>query len=228
MSIAFLTMVHNEKVFLDLWLRYYKQFSDNLFVINHDSEEDTISRDRKNHKFKEIKVFNNSFHDASWMRDVVKREQKKLLKKFDMVVFVESDEYLLVDPEKYSNLMDFISKNPQNCIFATGYNVVQDLGYEFTLDFAKPILRQRKYWASSTSYSKPVIAHTPLNWVPGFHTIDEITDDHNKPKNPFLILAHLKFADYDEFNNRFRDNGGDFENELRGKILIPERFRDLL
>ena len=230
MNIAFFTIVHNEDIFLDLWLRYYKKFSPNLFVINHDSAEEIIRRDRENHKFTEIQVSHDRLHDAGWMKEIVEEQQRKLLAEFDTVVYVEADEYLIVDPSKYKDLKDFIEKNKDSRIFATGYNVIQDEENEIPLDWQKPILKQRKYWSPTIPYSKPVITRVPINWVAGFHSTTDIPDDKNKPMNPSLILVHLRLADLDEHNNRRRVSGGgeDYGMVWAGRQEIPKKFKKLL
>ena len=121
-----------------------------------------------------------------------------LLSYYDAVIFCDADEFLVVDPAVYTNLIVFSERRQENIIAGIGLNVVHVLDQEAPLDPNEKVLRQRRYAQFDSLYCKPLIARTAVPWTPGFHGVsgrfDLCTD---------LYLFHLKAVDRDIFFSEF-------------------------
>jgi hypothetical protein len=206
-----MTIVRDEGVRLPKWLRYYRQHiqPSDIYVLDHGSEDlrcikaagtcnrvpvanevgrSKLSRARRDQAF-----------DHSWLRDTVSKFHSFLLCSYDRVIFVEVDEYLVPSPDTtYRNLREFLLYDNSLKIRANGFELLHAEG-EPALDWNKPFLDQRQWWANSLLYSKPCVnAVTPM-WELGFH---KNLDDINQPVLPHLYLVHTHRADLDEVRSR--------------------------
>src|SRR5947209_8442416 len=88
-SRALITMVHNEPVFLPLWLGYYSRFFKPQDIYVFDNESDDGSTDREG--FVRIPV-RHSHVDHTWMVRTIQDLQHELLDRYDMVLVTDVDE----------------------------------------------------------------------------------------------------------------------------------------
>ncbi len=116
-----------------------------------------------------------------------------LLQSFDAAVFVDADEFLVADPERYADLRELVADRPDaKAIGAMGLNIVHRVGVEPPLDPDRPVLRQRRTAKFIPKMCKPAIKRGTSHWASGSHGLRmpyEIDRD--------LYLFHLKFADRD-------------------------------
>ena len=229
-----------QDVYLETWLKYYSRFFEDIYVINTDpgTPDEIIMKAKEKYKFTVITDYPNPSYLMEIDRGQVKEFQKKLLEKYDWVVFAHADEFIVPDPAKYKDLSDYIDKCTKDYVFCSGYNVLQmweekdGEPNEPMLDLSKPILPQRKYWWYEFGYNKPLISRVPLNWSLGFHKVDEISDsDLHNARDVNLYLFHLKQADFNIFGKRIAgqpSNGKGYEwfyKEHDKRELIPERLK---
>lgn len=186
---ALITMVHNEAVFLPLWLRYYSQFfaPEDIYVLDNESSDGSTEREG----FVRIPVANDSV-DHTWMVDVVQRQQHALLDQYDVVVATDVDEIIAVAPERgdLGEYLDWFDEEWVNCL---GYELIHMHDREPPLRLDEPILEQRHFWYVNGAYDKAAIATVPMQWKPGFHGR---TDNRTNPE-PDLLLVHLHRMDYE-------------------------------
>ena len=238
MRTAVFTVVKNESVFLPLWLKHYSQFD--LFVINHKSTDGSVERAKKNFNFTEFYLDDNSHYGKTFMKETGKQYQRKLLQDYDVVIFAEADEFIIVNPEKYKSLDDYITKMDKETVYCTGREVLQLKG-ERGIDWEKPILSQRKIWWPHPSYFKPAISKAPLNYVEGYHYVEEDAGRASKVElgigeylksiaDPDLIMVHLQKVDWNLFCNRgrFKKDKAHFQIGMNEKENIPEKWKGLL
>ena len=79
-----------------------------------------------------------------------------------------------------------------------GYEIhhAMELG-EVALDFAKPVLEQRKVMFRNVMYDKPSLVRSAVTWTAGFHAINGKNGRALPPQEaPGLLLLHLHRADY--------------------------------
>lgn len=189
---AAFTIVQNEPVYLPIWIGYYARFFDaaDLYVLDHDSTDGSAAAQAGRARI--VPIHRSRSFDHSWMKQTVEAFQSFLLQSYETVVFAEVDEFLVADPARYRDLGEYLERFEGIAARATGYNVVHHEG-EAPLDFARPILAQRRHWHPAPMYNKRLIARAPLHWSIGFH------DEFNAPEatpDPALFLAHLHRVDF--------------------------------
>ena len=192
---AVMTMVQNEPLFLPLWLRYYSQFfaPEDIHVLDHDTTDGSTDRDG----FVRLPVSNRSF-DNRWMGRQVRTLQRRLLERYDSVLFVDCDEIIAPNPA-LGDLGEYLARFDGSWITCLGYEVLQMPGEE-PLRFDEPILAQRGHWFASSLYDKPALSTVPLDWKPGFHGLK---GNHTR-YDPDLRMIHLHRADRAEALARHR------------------------
>ncbi|CAN5394058.1 hypothetical protein BH10PSE3_BH10PSE3_11000 [soil metagenome] len=113
----------------------------------------------------------------------------ELLQTHDWVVRVDTDEFIVADPQRHSSLVDYISTTTLPYVSARGFDVFQHTG-EAPLDLTRPILGQQRNFAFAlTAMNKTCITSQPLSWDRGFHMTQY------PPVLDELYLFHLKRAD---------------------------------
>eukprot|EP00163_Fabomonas_tropica_P002405 TRINITY_DN11825_c1_g1_i1.p2 TRINITY_DN11825_c1_g1~~TRINITY_DN11825_c1_g1_i1.p2 ORF type:complete len:302 (+),score=2.05 TRINITY_DN11825_c1_g1_i1:1781-2686(+) len=190
MNILVMTMVYNESFFLEKWVDYYsKQFGyKNLLILNHGSDDDSL--DGLNSEVG--KVFLPREHGMNEVRRArsVTRMLQSFLQYYDAVIYCDSDEIIVADPEKYSGLREYLELNVDECIAPLGFNLIQKVSCEPELNGSKNILKQRRYCSFSAYMCKPIINRSPISFGQGFHSATCTPSIKND-----LFLFHLKDVD---------------------------------
>lgn len=203
-KIAVITMARNDDFFLTRWINYYgKELGEENLYIYLDGEDQPIPANSG-------KV--NIFHEKRVTEHVVKGDKsriqflsnvaKTILEFYDIVIGVDADEYLVVDPVTGKGLAAYLSEiKIDPCVSGLGIDVGQDRNTEPILDRSKPFLGQRNYALLSSRYTKPSVISKPVNWGSGFHRVK----GHNFTIDPNLYLFHFGSVDYDMILDRFKD-----------------------
>jgi hypothetical protein len=193
MSAAILTIVHNERHFLPVWLRYYrKHFADaDIYVMDNDTTDgstDSLSCNVEH-------VTHDTAFDAAWLAATVSHRQAELLREYDVIVFAEADEFIVTK----DGLQSSLERIKSDVIRVCGFEVMhihkphRGIKAEPPLDISQPILSQRHRWYQSGMFCKPTISRVPLRWKVGFHNCQ----GHNPPINNEFVLVHLHRVDLD-------------------------------
>jgi len=241
LKIAVYTMVKNEPIMLPLWLKYYSRYFDDLYVFNNNTSDGSVGRAHKKFKFTEYKVTEDVGFKLGAMVKMGKEGQKKIFDMgYDIVIFAESDEFILADPNKYSGLDEFVLGMKEDYVYATGREVFQR-DEEKAIDWDKPILAQRSIWWPHPSYHKPTISKVLLDWADGFHYLESEVEiaskiglglgEHIKEiACPDVFMVHLQKIDWDAFcgRGRFRKDKAHFHIGMNEKMKIPEKWKKVL
>jgi hypothetical protein len=169
-----------------------------------------------------LPVHHGSAFDHRWLVETVQCFQSFLLRSYEWVLFVEIDEFVFPmssDPQHQATLLDYVrglGATPPPAIRATGFEIVQQDGEppvpsasyadgtNVKLSLGE-LIAHRKWWYRSSSYSKTLLANTPLRWQLGFHEVDgperEIS---TADASQSLILLHLHKVDFDLALGRLR------------------------
>jgi hypothetical protein len=192
-------MVHNEPVFLPIWLRYYSRFfgPDDVYVLDHESTDGSTARDG----FVRIPVAHDTV-DHTWMVRTIEGLQRELLDRYDVVVVTDVDEIIAPVP-RLGTLGDYLDRFDEEWMNCLGYELLHMKDREPPLRLDQPILDQRRYWYFNGAYDKAALATAPLTWRPGFHGR---ADFHFNP-DPDVRLIHLHRMDYDICRERHRTRG---------------------
>ena len=203
--IAALTMVRNDEFFLRKWVEYYgRELGKENLYIYYDGEDQTL------HDFCQG---TNAFVHPKIGTQVVAAEKGRLrflseraaelfANGYDLVIGVDADEYIVVDPKLGLGLREFLSlQDIDVCLSPLGLDFGQKLGMEGDLSFERTFLSQRHYAQIGTRYTKPSIIAQPCRWGSGFHRVK----GHNYHIASDLYLLHFGYADRKILEGRLGD-----------------------
>lgn len=266
---ALFTYVRNESIILPLWFKHHlKHFeASDIYVLDNDSTDDGVESLLKmglpEKNIVKIPIPQDQEFTCKWLNNVASEFQHTLIKTgYDWTILAESDEFIDIDVEICPGgwdelLFDLQRAGISNCR-ALGYDVIHDITSEATLDFAKPILSQRKkarLWTPELNggkmlFSKPVLASVPTHWHAGGHNLTfELTTNTTVQIDNRLLLFHLNLCDF-EFSAKRRSArvptgqtkingdrlfvGQQLIDEINKNLaspairIIPEKFKNLL
>ena len=198
-SIAIITTVYNEDVLLPIWLRYYGAHlgREHLYVIDDGSNDgSTTGLDGVN-----VIRLERAPIDQDSRAFTVSLFHREMLKHYDVVIFTDVDEFLVVDPLVKLGLADYIGKHAGAHTNAIGFDVIHNQFDEAIYSPDLGVFRQRRYLKFTRAYCKQLIHREPVLWMPGFHYT-------NMSRSPGvgLYLFHLRAVDYElsrrRINNR--------------------------
>jgi hypothetical protein len=222
---AVFTLVRDERIFLPIWLRYYRQFfaPQDIYVLDHGGAEELADQ----FEFTRIPV-HQPVYGAEWQRETIQRQQHDLIDRYDVVLFVDADEIVAPDP-RAGDLGDYLADFDQDYVTCQGYEVLHDVDNEPSFDLSGPVLKQRSSWYHNSIYSKSLVARVPMLWNLGFHH----RLDAAKNVDPTLYLIHLHRMDYEICQARHRDRAAfpradkDLANDwgYQNRITDPTAFR---
>lgn len=203
--IAVLTMVRNDDFFLRKWVEYYgRELGKENLYIYYDGEDQTIA---------DFCQGTNAFLHPKIGTQVVAAEKARLkflseraaelfAKGYDLVIGVDADEYIVVDPKLGIGLKEYLSQQNINVSLSPlGLDFGQKLGEEPDLSHNEPFLSQRHYAQIGTRYTKPSIIVEPCRWGSGFHRIK----GHNFHIATDLYLMHFGYSDSKILESRLAD-----------------------
>ena len=172
--ICALTMVRNDDFFLKKWVEYYSAQigTENLYVY-FDGNDQVVPDfcSGVNVCVRERVPGLVAAADRGRI-DFLSTQAAELLKRYDMVIGTDVDEFLVVDPALGKTLPEFLSQLPERVSYSgLGIDVGQHLEKEAEIDGSVPFLKQRHYARLSTRYSKSTVITKPVQWGSGFHRI---------------------------------------------------------
>jgi hypothetical protein len=219
---AVLTMVHNEPVFLPIWLDYYSRFfgPDDIYVLDHETSDGSTDGDG----FVRVPVTHESV-DHIWMVRRIEQEQRALLERYDAVLVTDVDEIVAPLPE-CGDLAEYVDAlDEEDFVTCYGYELIHLIDREGPFDPSKKVLDQRAYWFQNGAYSKSALTMKPSRWEPGFHA----REDGRRHLDPDLRMIHLHRMDYDiclarhRYRRGRRWNEHDLsENWARHNLIVDE------
>jgi hypothetical protein len=186
---AVITIVHNEPVFLPIWLGYYSRFfgPDDLYVIDNDTTDGSTDVGGF------VRIPGEYDPVAAANVPAVEKLQRELLEGgYDVVLVTDVDEIVTPTPE-CGTLGEYIDEFADWYVNCIGYEIIHMVDREGPYDPSRPIFDQRGYWFANGGYNKPALASGPMEWVPGFHH----RADGQLSYDPNLLLIHLRRMDFE-------------------------------
>ena len=194
LRVAAITFCRDEGRMLPLWIRYYgSQFGvENLYVVDDNSEDG--STDALPCDVLHIPPIRGGKFNSTRMA-MVGNLGRSLLELYDVVMFCDTDEFIVPDPAVWPGLRQYVearSDENLNAVGSLGFNVVHNVGVEPALDLDAPLLGQRQLAKFLPLMCKPAIKWVPAHWSDGTHGVRTPYE-----VDPELWMFHMKFGDRD-------------------------------
>ncbi len=195
---AVITMVHNESVFLPIWLDYYSRFfaRRDIFVFDNDTTDGSTRAQAKRCILMPV---HRDRVDHTWMVQTIQTLQHQLLEHYDNVLVTDVDEIVVPSPGR-GDLGEYLAGFKEGYVSCLGYELIHMRDREPAYVPGVPVLDQRGYWFPNDTYDKPILASMPMDWQPGFHR----TNWEETKLDPDLRLVHLHRLDYELCKERHR------------------------
>ena len=213
-KIAAITMARDDEFFLSRWIAYYgKQFgTENLYILLDGTDQNVPENVGKAHITKLTHIPMSRSAGDKYRIGKISELAHELLKKYDIVIGCDTDEFLIVDPKSKKTLSEYLSnKKIHTTLSGLGLDIGQHLYNEAILDKDSPFLEQREYALLSTRYTKPVVINKPVQWGSGFHSVRH----HNFHIDKNLYLLHFGAIDMDMLETKAKKRGADWFNHLK-------------
>lgn len=201
--ICAITMVRNDEFYLRKWVEYYSaQLGRENLRIFFDGEDQLVPEFCEG-VYTELKpripgmVVKSEKERLAFLSHQAARLMQE--EGYDLIIGVDADEYLIVDPRLGKTLQEYLSEKEVNvCLSGLGVDVGQHLEREGIIDKSKPFLNQRSYAYLCSRYTKPSIIAQPVTWGSGFHRIK----GHNYHIDENLFLFHFGSIDLEMIRER--------------------------
>lgn len=223
-NVALITISHNEKQLLPIWVRYYSRHfnATDIFIIDHKTSDGSIEAFRMN-GFHFLKMQGS---DANYLMPVrfrslfVKSQVDLLLRAgYSSVLFTDVDELVAANPIMYPRglrgFLDLFVKSKNEYFRFSGYELCH-LAFgngsietqEPPLDWSRSILTQRGYYVRDRTYDKPLLVKVPVSWKPGFHKLANIKRDKMVPNDEHnVVMFHLRSMSFNFCHSREEAKG---------------------
>ncbi len=205
-KIAAITMVRNDDFYLRKWVQYYSRElggKDHLYIYYDGIDQEIGAFCEGTHAYKVPKIGTQVVSAEKGRLKFLSWKAAELLSGgYDLVIGVDADEFIVVDPKLGKSLVEYLSEvKIKGSLSALGLDFGQKLGIEPDITDEIPFLQQRHYAQLGTRYTKPSILAEPLTWGSGFHRIKE----HNFHIAKDLYLFHFGYFDMKRLQDRFQD-----------------------
>lgn len=204
-KIAALTMVRNDDFFLKKWVEYYgRELGKENLYIYFDGLDQQIAPFCYGTNAQAVEKIGTQVVAAEKgrLRFLSEKAAALLGSGYDLVIGVDADEFVIVDPKVGKSLAEFLSERKiGTSLSGLGLDFGQKLGEEGDITDAVPFLNQRKYAQVGTRYTKPSVVARPCVWGSGFHRIK----GHNFHIAKDLYLFHFGYFDKKRLEDRFND-----------------------
>ena len=204
-KIAAVTMARNDDFYLRKWVEYYGRELglDNLYIFLDGLDQQVAPFCEGTHARAVPKIGTQVISAEKGRLKFLSEKAAELLSSgYDLVIGVDADEFIVVDPKLGKTLREFLSGlRIKGSASALGLDVGQKVGEEGDITCERPFLSQRHYAQIGTRYTKPSILAAPYTWGSGFHRIK----GHNFHIVKDLYLIHLGYFDMKRLQDRFQD-----------------------
>jgi len=205
-KIAAITMVRNDDFYLRKWVQYYSRElggKEHLYIYYDGIDQEIGAFCEGTHAYKVPKIGTQVVSAEKGRLKFLSWKAAELLSGgYDLVIGVDADEFIVVDPKLGKSLVEYLSEvKIKGSLSALGLDFGQKLGIEPDITDEIPFLQQRHYAQLGTRYTKPSILAEPLTWGSGFHRIKE----HNFHIAKDLYLFHFGYFDMKRLQDRFQD-----------------------
>ncbi len=204
-KIAAITMVRNDDFYLRKWVEYYgaQLGRENLYIFFDGTDQTIAPFCEGTHAELHEKIGTHVVSAEKGRLSFLSGKAASLLGNgYDLVIGVDADEFIVVDPKLDMTLSEYLSRQTiGTSLSALGLDFGQKLGEESDITDAVPFLNQRHYAQIGTRYTKPSVVAKPCVWGSGFHRVK----GHNYHIAKDLYLMHFGYFDMKRLQDRFND-----------------------
>ncbi|MDO5571892.1 MAG: glycosyltransferase family 2 protein [Bacteroidales bacterium] len=203
-KICIITRIRNDEFFLKKWIKYYgSQVGESNLFVYLDGMDQNISFDCGDVNIIKCERIAGHVVDAEKRRLKFLSDMAAIhLNNYDIIIGVDVDEFLVVDPKLNLSLPQYLSKKEINIsLSGLGVDVGQHLEQEKIINDSQPFLEQRQFAVLSSRYTKPCVITKPVVWGSGFHRVKK----HNFHIDENLFLFHFGCFDMQMLLDRFKD-----------------------
>lgn len=202
-KIAAITMVRDDDFFLRRWVDYYgnQLGRDNLYILFDGQDQVVPDFCRGTNTYVHSRLSNKIVEGERMRLGLLSEKAAELLSNgYDIVIGVDCDEFIVVDPALKQSLPEFLSNQKIDpTISPLGIDIGQNLEKETEIDPEKGFLEQRRFGFLDTRYTKGSIISKSVRWGRGFHRVK----GHNFHICPDLYLFHFGCIDMERMRERF-------------------------
>ncbi len=204
--IAAITMVRNDDFYLRKWVEYYSRElggKEHLYIFFDGLDQEIAFFCEGTHAEKVAKIGTHVISaEKGRLKFLSEKAAHLLADGYDLVIGVDADEFVIVDPRLGKTLAEFLGGlKVKGSASGLGLDFGQKLGEEPDVTEDRPFLQQRHYAQIGTRYTKPSILAEPYTWGSGFHRIK----GHNFHIVKDLYLFHFGYFDMKRLQDRFQD-----------------------
>lgn len=184
-TIAVLSDTTSSDFMFPIWYKYYSTLfgPSNLFVVAFPGVPQNFLPYELGGLIKVDEIFNEDLR-----LKIITPIIHSLLMRYDVVIRIDIDEMLVVDPARFGNLREYIHQWGGEYITARGFDLMQWQD-ETSLELTSKILNQRKWGYALSAMNKTCMTRVPLQWGRGFHYCTAM------PAFGDVFLFHLKRID---------------------------------
>lgn len=196
-------MVRDDDFYLRKWVEYYGRElgRENLYILFDGEDQKVPDFCEGTNTYIHKRLCNEIVKGERARLDLLSDKARQLLEGgYDLVIGVDCDEFVAVDPRLGESLQEFLSRQPIDvCLSPLGIDVGQHMKKEGPIDPSKMFLEQRRYGYLDTRYTKGAILAKPARWGRGFHRVK----GQNFHIVPDLYLFHFGCVDMNRMKERF-------------------------
>jgi hypothetical protein len=169
-----LTITLREPIFLPKWCAYYSQWFA-LYILDQSSDgwAETWANEY-DAEYEHFPILPSHGHgmvgDNRWQHNInkINRIREFYLDARCPVLFADTDEYLLPDPNTYAHLGEYVERMERDFVYSIGFEIPRHAS-EPEIDWDLPALHQRAWWVRNELYGKPHICRTYAELSLGGH-----------------------------------------------------------
>lgn len=213
---AAFTITRNEPIWLRVWCNYYCDSfpQEDVYILDNSSSDGSVDLIKQLYpRINVISVPSKVAFDHMWLKRTVEYHQRDLLCQYDVVLFAETDEFLIPNLDQYSNIYEYClsfreSPARPTSLRAKGWGIVHQIDTEPDVDVnsGEPLLSNRSLMWQLPDYSKTLITKVNLVYARGFHfTYDGQRREVDRPVEEDLSLMHAWNVDMRMYYQRHLD-----------------------
>lgn len=196
-------MVRDDDFYLRRWVEYYGRElgKENLYILFDGEDQKVPDFCEGTNTYIHRRLCNEIVKGERARLDLLSDKARQLLDAdYDMVIGVDCDEFVVVDPRRGESLREFLSHQKIDVtISPLGLDIGQHMNKEAALDPTRGFMEQRRFAYLDTRYTKGSILAKPARWGRGFHRVK----GHNFHICPDLYLLHFGCVDMEMMRKRF-------------------------